>query len=237
MGVSKLFVQALAEDRDGNLWVGTDNGALKLARNGFTTYSETDGLGESRVSSLFEGSAGDLGVMTLFSSATPLSWLDGKSFRAIRPWLPRRLTYFGWGSHQLTLQDKAGEWWLPTGQGLVRYPKVNHVGQLATTPPKAVYTTRDGLVSNDITRLYEDSRGDIWIASFSEARGGIARWERATERFHLYGEADGLPARTPKPLAFIEDRGGKLRLAPISSCKSAAIRVRTRSSSRSRRTR
>jgi ligand-binding sensor domain-containing protein/signal transduction histidine kinase len=208
--LSNLFVQALTEDRDGNLWIGTDNGALKLARNGFTTYTEADGLGESRVSSLFESNAGDLSGMTLFSSMTPLSWFDGKRFRAIRPRIPPRLTYFGWGWHQLTLQDQAGEWWLPTGQGLVRYPKFNHVKQLATTAPKAIYTTRDGLVSNDIFRLYEDSRGDIWIATFTEARSGLTRWERATETFHHYGEADGLLPKVPIPHAFTEDRAGNL---------------------------
>jgi ligand-binding sensor domain-containing protein/two-component sensor histidine kinase len=209
-GLSKLFVQTLAEDRDGNLWIGTDNGALKLSRNGFTTYTEADGLGQSRISALFESRAGELGVMTLFWSETPISWFEGKRFRALRPHLPRRLTYLGWGWHQLILQDQAGEWWLPTGQGVVRYPKVGHVGQLATTTPKAIYTTKDGLVSNDVIRLYEDSRGDIWIATFSEARCGLTRWERATETFHHYGEADGLPPRTPFPLAFTEDHAGNL---------------------------
>ncbi|HET9531563.1 MAG TPA: two-component regulator propeller domain-containing protein [Blastocatellia bacterium] len=208
--LNKLFVQTLAKDRDGNLWIGTDNGAIKLARNGFTTYTEADGLGESRVSSIFESRAGDLCVMTLFSSATPLSWFEGKRFRAIRPRLPRRLTYFGWGWHQITLQDRAGEWWLPTGQGLIRYPKVDHVRQLAATPPKAIYTTRDGLASNDVTRLYEDSRGDIWIATFSEALGGISRWERATETIRHCGEADGLPLKNAGASAFGEDREGNL---------------------------
>jgi ligand-binding sensor domain-containing protein/two-component sensor histidine kinase len=207
--LGKLFVQTLAEDRDGNLWIGTDNGALKLARNGFTTYTEADGLGESRVSSIFESRAGELGVMTIFSSGTPISWFEGRRFRAIRPQLPRRLSYFGFGWHQLTLQDRAGEWWLPTGQGLVRYPKTGHDG-LASTPPKAVYTTRDGLVSNDVFRLYEDSRSDIWIATFSEAGSGLTRWERGTETFHHYREDDGLPLRTSTPLAFTEDRAGNL---------------------------
>jgi ligand-binding sensor domain-containing protein/two-component sensor histidine kinase len=215
--LNKVFVQALAEDRDGNLWIGTDNGALKLARNGFTTYTDADGLSESSVSSLFESRAGDLIGMTLFSSQTPVNLFDGKRFRAIRPRLPRRLTYFGWGWHQLTLQDQVGEWWLPTGQGLVRYPNVNQVEQLATTAPKAIYTTRDGLVSNDVFRLYQDSRGDIWIAIFSEARGGITRWERATETFHRYGEADGLPLRTPIAYAFAEDRAGNLWIGFVDS--------------------
>ena len=217
LGVSKLFVQTLAEDLDGNLWIGTDNGALKLARNGFTTYTEADGLGESRVSSIFESRAGDLSTMTILSSATPLSWFDGKRFTAIRPQVPRSLTYFGWGWDQLTLQDQAGEWWLPTGEGLVRYPKVSHVRQLATTPPKAIYTTRDGLASNDVTRLYEDSRGDIWIATFSEARGGLTRWERATETFQHYGETDGLPLKNNGASAFSEDREGNLWIGFVNS--------------------
>jgi ligand-binding sensor domain-containing protein len=208
--LSKLFVQTLAEDRDGNLWIGTDNGAFKLARNGFTTYTEAEGLGESRVSSIFESRAGDLGVMTIFASETPVSWFEGKQFRAIRPRVPRRLTYFGWGWQQLTLQDRDGEWWLPTGQGLLRYPKVDHIGQLATTPPKAIYTTRDGLASDDVFRLYEDARGDIWIATFSQTRSGITRWERATETLHHYVEADGLPPGTQTAHAFREDRTGSL---------------------------
>ena len=35
---------ALAEDKDGNLWAGSSCGAQKIARSGFTVYSETDGL-------------------------------------------------------------------------------------------------------------------------------------------------------------------------------------------------
>ena len=215
--LSKLFVQTLAEDRDGNLWIGTDNGALKLARNGFTTYTEADGLGEARVSSIFESRAGELGVMTIFSSPTPLSWFEGNRFRAIRPQVPQRLTYFGWGWLQLTLQDQAGEWWLPTGQGLVRYPKVDQLSQLATTRPKAIYTTREGLVSNDIFRLYQDSRGDIWIATFTEAQCGLTRWERATETFHHYPETQRPPLRRAIPSAFSEDRAGNLWIGFVDS--------------------
>lgn len=78
---------------------------------------------------------------------------------------------------------------------------------LAHTLPKAIYTTRDGLASNDILRLFEDSRGDIWIGTANP--GGPSRWDRATERFHRYTEEDGLPSPVNfYPNSFAEDRAG-----------------------------
>ena len=37
-------ITALGEDAGGNLWLGSYAGAMKLARNGFVTYDEKDGL-------------------------------------------------------------------------------------------------------------------------------------------------------------------------------------------------
>ena len=43
-GLSDIMLKALAEDRDGNLWVGSDTGgAMKIARHGLITY-ENNGL-------------------------------------------------------------------------------------------------------------------------------------------------------------------------------------------------
>jgi len=219
-GLTSLLIMALAEDRDGNLWMGTDtSGAMKMALSGFTTYSEVDGLGGARVFSIFENQAGELCVIsTTRSGATAASGkfinrFDGTRFNAVKPNLPKPLTDFGWGWNQITFQDREGEWWVPTGQGLYRFPKVGRVEQLAHTHPKAVYTTRDGLIGDEIFRLFEDSRGDIWIVNFMPGQGGLTRWERTTETFHSYSDEDGLPSsKRYSPAAFCEDASGSLWL-------------------------
>jgi ligand-binding sensor domain-containing protein len=73
--------------------------------------------------------------------------------------------FAGWGWNQLLLEDHEGEWWYATGRGLYRFPKVSSFEQLGVTPPKAIYTKRDGLAGETILRVYEDSHGDVWIGT------------------------------------------------------------------------
>jgi two-component sensor histidine kinase len=68
---------------------------------------------------------------------------------------------------------------------------------------------RDGLPGNEIFRLFEDSRGDIWIVKIDLVGYSLTRWERATGSFHLCTSADGLQT-VEAPTAFAEDRSGQL---------------------------
>jgi len=198
----------IGEDRNGNLWMGTESGALRIAMQGFTTFDSNDGLG-SRVSSIFEGNSGELYV----GGKWQISRLDGNKFVTVNLNLPGSVTGTYWrGSSNLILQDHAGEWWVGTRVGLYRFAKVSRIEELATARPKAVYTTKDGLADDDLTRLFEDSRGDIWIAGFSTVREVVTRWERATESFHRYSEADGLRPFI-RPNSFCEDREGNIWIA------------------------
>jgi ligand-binding sensor domain-containing protein/two-component sensor histidine kinase len=209
-GLSDNMITALTEDRNGNLWVGTSTGgAMKIAWNGFTTYGPADGLDDGGIASIFENQAGELCVISPTPSGHYLNRFDGRRFTAIQPNLPKQIQYFGWGWNQIIFQDHTGQWWVPTGEGLCRFPKVSRVEQLAHTRLKAIYTTRNGLPGNDVFRLFEDARGDIWISLSSDARNALTRWERATETFHVYSEADGLPSYSP-PMAFCEDRSSDL---------------------------
>jgi ligand-binding sensor domain-containing protein/signal transduction histidine kinase len=205
-GLSHAQVTALAEDHDHNLWIGTDvGGAMRLAANGFTTYNQADGLGGITIGSIFEDQAGDLCTIT---GNGDLDRFDGRRFIAAPLTLPKGMSYWGWGWYQVMFQDSRGEWWMNTGEGLVRYPRLTRIEQLTHARPKAIYTTRDGLPDNEIFRLFEDSRGDIWISTIGKAHDVLTRWERATETFHCYTTADGIPEAAPT--AFCEDASGDL---------------------------
>jgi ligand-binding sensor domain-containing protein len=211
-GLSDAGVKSLAEDRESNLWVGTETGGLmKIAGSGFTSYTQADGLANTRIASIFVDPAGELCTVT---SPTGGEWsldcFDGKRFTSIRPKYPQTIRYFGWGWNQTALQDHTGEWWIPTGEGLCRFPKANHAAELAGRRPKAVYTTRDGLPANVIFRLFEDSRDNIWVSVSDQPNNPLSRWERATGTFHVFGEADGLSRIQRSANAFAQDRFGQI---------------------------
>src|SRR5258706_2450613 len=208
-GPSSKSIWREAEDRDGNLWLASATGAMKITWSGFTTFGNVDGLSNAQVRSVFESQHGELCVTSDLENF--INHFDGQRFNAVRLQLPREIKSFGWGWNQVTFQDHTGEWWVPTLYGLYRFPHVASVGQLAHTQPKALYNEHHGgLPGSDVFRLFEDSRGDIWI-SISGAVHNLVRWERATESFHAYSEAEGLPRYSP-PTAFREDAAGNLWL-------------------------
>lgn len=207
-GLSNNVIPALAEDRSGNIWMASESGAMKLTNSGFTAFTRADGLGPDRIGAIFEDRAGNLCVATGLWNQY-VSRFDGEVFTTIRPRLVEQAAYNGWGKGQITLQDRTGDWWVPTGDGLYRYPRVDRPEQLARTNPKAVYTKKDGLPSGNIFRLFEDSRGDIWISTVFPPINGFCRWERTTGAFRSYSDAEDLPPNR-SATAFCEDAAGNL---------------------------
>jgi ligand-binding sensor domain-containing protein/signal transduction histidine kinase len=224
-GLTYPEVLPLAEDRAGNLWVGiTNNGVAKIARSGITSFDGAEGF--SYANSIFLNRAGDLVVAGgPVDDRHYVNRFDGERFTRVKLPLPRGATR-SWGWNQLVLEDRAGEWWVATHEGLYRFPKAITFKQLARTPPKAVYTTRDGLAGNVILRLFEDSRGDMWISAVGVG-GWLTRWERATETFHHYSAKDGLPFFADSYIiSFCEDRTGAVWIGFSFTSGSRLVRYR-----------
>ena len=209
-GLSGDAASALLETPDGSIWVGTDTGgALRITRSGFTSYSEADGLAFPWVAGLLEDATGQLCVM---DSVATISCFDGERFNTTVLRLPQEVAVASWRQRQnLALQDRLGEWWVGTLAGLYRFPRAPRVAQLASAAPSAHYTTGAGLSSDNIHRVFEDSRGDLWITYLASSAHAVTRWERATGAFHNYGEEHGLAPGNPAS-AFAEDAAGNVWL-------------------------
>ena len=78
-------VWSLYEDGFGNLWIGTADGAMRLARNGFTTYTEADGIGFRDVYHITESIGGEVNLYTRFGNLTfSIDRFDGEGFLSQR---------------------------------------------------------------------------------------------------------------------------------------------------------
>ena len=173
---------SLAEDKDGNLWTGSQCGAKKIVRYGFTTYTSEDGLDSNQINSIFENSKGEFFATTFPNGGLVIGRFDGSKFSPIKLRLPSDVGYFGFAWQQTIRQDRAGAWWIPTGNGLFRSPDHTSFGDLANAPLERIETGAKGL---EVFRLLEDSRGDIWILTTGPAHE-LLRWERSKNTWHDY---------------------------------------------------
>ena len=208
-GLVDPSLTAVAEDRDGNLWLGTEGrGVMRVARHGFSGYSTREGLAHSEVRSAFQGSNGALYAHSgdTYQRELWLQRFDGDRFTSVRPRLPPEIGYLGWSVHQSAVLDRAGGWWIATGQGLLRYPAGTRFEDLASTLPKVI-AARDGLGGNSVERLFQDRRGSLWIGT--NGNRPLTRLDPATGQMRSFGREDGFPAEGI-PWAIAEDRAGQI---------------------------
>jgi signal transduction histidine kinase/ligand-binding sensor domain-containing protein len=196
-------VISLAEDTGRNIWVGTaSKGAFKLTRRGFVFFDIPEKQPYTTATSIFSGSDGEIYAT---SSSFDLLQFKGNGFSTVAPY---GVTSRSWGWNQLDLRSRVdGEWWIPTYEGLFRYPAVARFEDLSRTPPKRIYSKSDGLPANDIFRLYEDLHGDVWFSNISMP--GIMRWNRKDDKIQRFSEAEGVPTHS-SPTAYGEDSAGHL---------------------------
>jgi len=216
-------INALAEDSGGNLWIGTISGAMKLVRHGFISYGTDDGLlwvgaiiedraggvclrGEvlgDKHATIFDGGRVDRIASEKIQAWPQMGRYDGQQFKWFAP--DALGYYYGWVSDKGILQSRNGEWWIGTGAGLYRFGPADDFTQLKAAHPLAHY------VMPQVYRIFEDSRGDIWVATAASPTNGLARWQRSTETWHDLASTPGLPPLSIERAGSIgEDREGNV---------------------------
>jgi ligand-binding sensor domain-containing protein len=91
------------------------------------------------------------------------------------------------------LQDKNGNFWLATWQGIIKYD-----GKVFTN-----YTLKEGLIQFHVFSCFEDKKGNLW---FGTARGGMYRYDGKS--FTLFTTKDGFAGNSVS--CFAEDKAGNI---------------------------
>jgi signal transduction histidine kinase len=166
-------IKALAADKQGRIWIGTDKLLASWETGHFENQTPTNGEAELNVK------------RTIFSGGGNI-WIEanGKMRRCLdRQW---QATCDDWSNElgkQRTLRftrgDNEGGFWTSAGDlGLIHIAADGSLRQL---------TTRDGLPSNTIRFAYEDRDGNIWTGY---DRGGLVQVHRRL--FQSIGRDEGL---------------------------------------------
>ena len=168
-GLPNVFILTLCEDRAGNLWVGTYGGLSRLEGNRFVSAARDDKEDRDWVWSVFEDREGDL-------------WIGANS--ALNRFRDDLFTMYGrpegLPSDEPTVvhQDAHGQIWIG----------YHDSGLAAFSPGKFhLYTTRDGLPSNEMFALRDARDGDLLIAS----RGGVSRLHEGKFRNYMVPDPVG----------------------------------------------
>lgn len=215
-------VHAIAEDKNGNIWFGTDYGAIKYDGETFRSYTEKNGLSNTKVSrkSILIDKSGTIWVGTKGGVFRYTPSADGKGDQcfSLFPLLPPI-------NVKDIMEDSTGNiWFASKDKGAFRYDGKaiknitekeglgdNYVGGIIQdktgnfwfTMKDGIcrydgktfteFTTKDGLGGSEVWGIYMEKSGIIWIT----ARGSTTRYDPSIpisnpKAFTVFTEADGL---------------------------------------------
>ncbi|HYG24348.1 MAG TPA: two-component regulator propeller domain-containing protein [Verrucomicrobiae bacterium] len=177
-------VSVLFQDSKGVMWVGLQNGLVRVQESSVRKFTQQDGLAGDEVRAIREDHEGHLWIAT----RNGLSMFETNRFTTFRK-------ADGLPSDDLSCLyvDSTGELWVGTrGSGVARL----HRG-------KWIYhTIASGLSGNSIGYVIEDAEKNLWIGSNAglmrvtrESLDAFAEGRAARVLCRTYIEADGLPSR------------------------------------------
>jgi ligand-binding sensor domain-containing protein len=216
-GLSTEFVWCLLEDREHNIWVGTQNGLNRFRDEKVVTLTRREGLASDNVDALAAGSNGTIWA----STSIGVNRIDGEH----RDLYLKGATVMGLST------DRENKLWAGTNRGVVRAENENwrylpmpagirlqnvtvvakdhENGVWLFDARKGLYRWADGRVADfsnepllkgkSILAAGADGRERVW---FGLNEGGVVVFDGS--QFHLYSESDGL-AGGPVNAVHIDD--------------------------------
>lgn len=190
----------LAEDPEGNVWVGVDGeGLVQVMGNRLTGWSVQDGLAGTSVIQVFARRNGSVLALTGNESGMQVQSLDGKVFRSLTSRIPSQ-----WVAESLMLQDRREDFWIAGDRGVQQF----HEGSLLR-----LYGPEQGWPAGKRVKMFEDHEDSVWVSRYGP-NPMLVRWRRGAARPEDLTRIAGSPA-AKEPWQFTEDRDGNLFLATV----------------------
>lgn len=203
--LSNRFIWALCRGRDDTLWVGTSRGLVRrdAGTGRFEEYTgdpaTSDVLDGVRVRALAEDSSGRIWLGTNTDGVIRLEPKTGRIVQFDNDANDSRSLCSG--NVRSLYADRRGKLWVGTNEGLNELDTDTGICARFTHNPDD-----PGSISNDRIRgILEDSRGNLWVGTNGN---GLNRLDRATGRFSVLMERDGLANNTV--YGILEDNAGNL---------------------------
>ncbi|MFN0201340.1 MAG: two-component regulator propeller domain-containing protein [Bacteroidia bacterium] len=173
------WVECMIEDKKGNIWFATNEGIVCFDGIKFQTFTTKEGLIDDYVHCLLETQNGEIWVAT----GGGISIYDGKSFRNFNQTIVKPFHNI-----RTLIQDQKGTIWIGGQEGLFSYDGIS----INTHSTKfAGY-------------LYEDKKGNIWLASF-ESEGKMALLKK-----ELKGDFEEIKKENGQVFGILEDKEGNI---------------------------
>jgi class 3 adenylate cyclase/ligand-binding sensor domain-containing protein len=193
-GLSEGFIFEIIQDGNGQLWLTSNGvGIIRYDPNSFIHFTEEEGLAGNYAYAVLDDIYGDLWIGT---SDGGISCYTGSNFLRYTKQNGLPTSNMTWG-----MRASDGKLWFGTGDaGAIAVS--GHDSMQQTTEFTHVDRS-NGLLSNQVSAVLEDRRGNLWFAS---EQGGVTRFDGRT--FSRYTPNNGLSGRVIGTL--LEDSSGRI---------------------------
>lgn len=146
-GLAQSQIRAIAQDKNGYLWLGTLAGLSKYDGKKFVNYSIQNGLIDNQIISLAADRTNGLWIGTMGG----VNYFDGEKF-----WPHMFKENMSENTVNAVTQDQFNNLWLATdGAGVCKFNRNTFT----------YYTTTDGLSDNNVRTVCIDDKGWVWFGT------------------------------------------------------------------------
>ncbi len=191
-GLSGTIGSSFVQDRNGIMWIGTDNGLSRFDGEYCEIYSQEQGLRYNWITKLFEDSRGQIWIC--YNSNTGVGVLNKKTGL-----IKHISTAEGLASDRAVCfaEDSRGRVWVGTNRG------INVIDEKEGTIK--LLRRGNGLSGNFVSGIFKDSRDRFWLA---EPGSGISLIDFKEGRIKRVGTPQGLGNNLVR--CFDEDQDGRI---------------------------